>query len=107
MARNIELLNRRSLAVPRGVATALPVFVRAPKTLEIWDEEGRRYIDFAGGIAVLNVGHRHPVVAAAVRAQLDDYMHVAFQVTAYEPYVELAERLNASRPSPARRGRCC
>lgn len=98
MARNIELLNRRSLAVPRGVATALPIFIARAENVEMWDEEGRRYIDFAGGIAVLNVGHRHPRVAAAVRAQLDDYMHVAFQVTAYEPYVELAERLNALAP---------
>ncbi|MBB6427154.1 4-aminobutyrate--2-oxoglutarate transaminase [Sphingopyxis sp. JAI128] len=98
MARNIELLNRRSLAVPRGVATALPIFVERAENAEMWDEDGRRYIDFAGGIAVLNVGHRHPRVAAAVRAQLDDYMHVAFQVTAYAPYVELAERLNALAP---------
>ena len=98
MARNIELLNRRNVAVPRGVATALPIFVTRAENAELWDEEGRRYIDFAGGIAVLNVGHRHPRVAAAVRAQLDDYMHVAFQVTAYAPYVELAERLNALAP---------
>ena len=98
MARNIELLSRRNVAVPRGVATALPIFVSRAQNAELWDEEGQRYIDFAGGIAVLNVGHRHPRVADAVRAQLDNYMHVAFQVTAYEPYVELAERLNALAP---------
>jgi 4-aminobutyrate aminotransferase / (S)-3-amino-2-methylpropionate transaminase / 5-aminovalerate transaminase len=98
MARNIELLNRRNLAVPRGVGTALPIFVARAENAEMWDEEDRRYIDFAGGIAVLNVGHRHPRVTAAVRAQLDDYMHVAFQVTAYAPYIELAERLNALAP---------
>ena len=98
MARNIELLNRRNLAVPRGVGTALPIFVARAENAEMWDEEDRRYIEFAGGIAVLNVGHRHPRVTAAVRAQLDDYMHVAFQVTAYAPYIELAERLNALAP---------
>lgn len=98
MARNIDLLKRRTHAVPRGVATALPIFVARAENAEIWDEENRRYIDFAGGIAVLNVGHRHPKVTGAVRAQLDNYMHVAFQVTAYESYIELAERLNALAP---------
>jgi len=66
MARNIELLSRRNVAVPRGVATALPIFVSRAQNAELWDEEGQRYIDFAGGIAVLNVGHRHPRVADAV-----------------------------------------
>jgi 4-aminobutyrate aminotransferase/(S)-3-amino-2-methylpropionate transaminase len=64
----------------------------------MWDVEGKRYIDFAGGIAVLNVGHRHPRVIEAVRRQLDLYTHTCFQVTAYEPYVALAERLNARAP---------
>ena len=64
----------------------------------MWDVEGRRYIDFAGGIAVLNTGHCHPAVIAAVKAQLDLYTHTCFQVLAYEPYVELAERLNALAP---------
>jgi 4-aminobutyrate aminotransferase/(S)-3-amino-2-methylpropionate transaminase len=65
---------------------------------EVWDVEGKRYIDFAGGIAVLNTGHRHPQVIAAVKAQLDLYTHTCFQVLAYEPYVELAEKLNALAP---------
>ena len=64
----------------------------------MWDADGGRYIDFAGGIAVLNVGHRHPRVIAAVRDQLDRYTHTAFQVAAYEPYVALCERLNALAP---------
>lgn len=98
MSLNIELLNRRAAAVPRGVATALPVFVARAENAEVWDADGNRYVDFAGGIAVLNVGHRHPRVMAAVKEQLDSYLHVAFQVTAYEPYVELAERLNALAP---------
>ena len=65
---------------------------------EIWDVEGKRYIDFAGGIAVLNTGHRHPAIIEAVKAQLDQYTHTCFQVLAYEPYVELAERINALAP---------
>ncbi|QKS00462.1 4-aminobutyrate--2-oxoglutarate transaminase [Sphingomonas sp. CL5.1] len=101
---NSNLLARRADAVPQGVATATPVFADRAGNAEIWDVEGRRYIDFAGGIAVLNVGHRHPRVMAAVRDQLDRYTHTAFQVMAYAPYVELAERLNALAPfdGPAR-----
>jgi 4-aminobutyrate aminotransferase/(S)-3-amino-2-methylpropionate transaminase len=95
---NASLLARRTAAVPRGVATATPVFVDRAQNAELWDVEGRRYVDFAGGIAVLNVGHRHPKVMAAVYDQLERFTHVAFQVTAYEPYIELAERLNAIAP---------
>jgi len=65
---------------------------------EVWDVEGRRYIDFAGGIAALNTGHRHPHVIEAVKAQLDRFTHTCFQVLAYEPYVELASRLNRLVP---------
>ena len=98
MSLNAELLARRTAAIPRGVATATPVFAARAENAEIWDVEGKRYVDFAGGIAVLNVGHRHPKVMAAVKAQLDAYTHTAFQVMAYEPYVALAERLNALAP---------
>lgn len=98
MNTNSSLHSRRTAAVPRGVATAFPVFVERAENAEIWDIEGRRFVDFAGGIAVLNTGHRHPKVLAAVRAQLDRYTHTAFQVLPYEPYVELAERLNALAP---------
>ena len=96
--RNAALLKRREAAVPRGVATAAPVFADRARNAEIWDAEGKRYIDFAGGIAVLNTGHRHPKVVAAVEAQLARFSHTAFQVMAYEPYIELAERLNALAP---------
>jgi 4-aminobutyrate aminotransferase/(S)-3-amino-2-methylpropionate transaminase len=65
---------------------------------EVWDVEGKRYIDFAGGIAVLNTGHRHPALVAAITEQLGKFTHTCFQVMAYEPYVELAERLNALAP---------
>ncbi|MBB4614198.1 4-aminobutyrate--2-oxoglutarate transaminase [Novosphingobium taihuense] len=96
--KNQTLLTRRANAVPRGVSTATPVFAARAENAEIWDVEGKRYVDFAGGIAVLNVGHRHPRVVAAVEQQLRAYTHTAFQVMAYEPYIELAERLNAIAP---------
>jgi 4-aminobutyrate aminotransferase/(S)-3-amino-2-methylpropionate transaminase len=98
MATNSDLLQRRTAAVPRGVGTAMPIFAERAENAELWDVEGRRFIDFAAGIAVLNVGHRHPKVMAAARGQLDRYTHTAFQVAAYEPYVALAERLNALAP---------
>jgi len=102
MPTNAELLARRTTAVPRGVATATPIFVDRAENGEIWDVEGRRYVDFAGGIAVLNTGHRHPKVMEAVQAQLARFTHTAFQVSAYDSYVELAERLNAMAPVEGR-----
>ena len=98
MTSNNMLLQRRLSAVPRGVGNAFPIFPDRAEGSEVWDVEGRRYVDFAGGIAVLNTGHRHPKVVAAVREQLDKYTHTAFQVLPYEPYIALAERLNALAP---------
>ena len=98
MTSNASLLQRRTSAVPRGVGTAMPIFAARALNAELWDVEGRRYIDFAAGIAVLNVGHCHPRVLAAAHAQLDQYTHTAFQVAAYEPYIALAERLNELAP---------
>lgn len=98
MTTNADLLARRHAAVPRGVASATPVFAARAENAEIWDVEGRRYIDFAGGIAVVNTGHRHPKVMQAVAAQAEKFTHTAFQVMAYEPYVALAERLNEKAP---------
>nr|WP_127997350.1 4-aminobutyrate--2-oxoglutarate transaminase [Piscinibacter defluvii] len=95
---NAALMARRHAAVPRGVGQAHQIFIARAKNAEFWDVEGKRYIDFAGGIAVLNTGHLHPGVIDAVKAQLDLYTHTCFQVVAYEPYVELAERLNALAP---------
>ncbi len=95
---NSNLLARRAAAVPRGVATAMNVFASKAGNALVWDVEGREYVDFAGGIAVLNVGHRHPRVIAAVKEQLDAFTHTAFQVMAYPGYIELAERLNALAP---------
>lgn len=89
---------RREAAVPRGLANMLPVYVDRAENAEMWDVEGRRFIDFAGGIAVLNTGHRHPKVVEAVKAQLDRFTHTCAMVTPYESFVALAERLNALVP---------
>ena len=95
---NAEWHARRQAATPRGVAVFGDFYISHAKNSEFWDIEGRRFIDFAGGIAVLNTGHRHPAVIQAVKDQLDRYTHTCFQVLAYEPYVELAERINAKAP---------
>ena len=95
---NAALFARREAAIPRGVGHSHQIFIAKGENAEVWDVEGRRYIDFAGGIAVLNTGHRHPAVIQAVKDQLDQYTHSCFQVLAYEPYVELAERINAKAP---------
>jgi len=100
MADNASLRARRDAATPRGVAVAAPFFVARAQNAELWDVEGRRYVDFAGGIAVLNTGHRHPRVVAAVRRQLDLFTHTAYQVAAFEAYVSLAERLCRLAPGP-------
>ncbi len=94
MLKNTELQARREQAVPAGVATMLPVFAAKAKNAEIWDVEGKRYIDFAGGIAVVNTGHNHPKITDAVKAQLDCFSHTCFQITPYASYIELAEKLN-------------
>lgn len=95
---NAALLKRREAAVARGVASAAPVFAARAENAELWDVEGNRYVDFAGGIAVLNTGHRHPKVIEAAKAQEDLYTHTSFQVVQYEPYVALAEKLNELAP---------
>lgn len=95
---NAALLSRREAAIPRGVSQAHTIFAERAQGAEVWDVEGRRLIDFAGGIAVLNTGHCHPDVIAAVKAQMDRFTHTCFQVLPYESYVELAERLNALAP---------
>ncbi len=95
---NAALMTRRNAAVARGVGQAHEIFVERALNAELWDVEGRRYIDFAGGIAVLNTGHTRPEIVEAVKDQLDRFSHTCFQVLAYESYVELAERLNALAP---------
>ncbi|MFZ0661020.1 MAG: 4-aminobutyrate--2-oxoglutarate transaminase [Candidatus Binataceae bacterium] len=98
METNSSLWARLQSAVPRGVSVSLPIFAASAENAEIRDVEGRRYIDFAGGIAVLGIGHRHPRVIAAAQAQLGTLTHACFQVTPYESYVRLAERLNEIAP---------
>lgn len=98
MTTNAELLARRTKAVARGVGHITPISAARAENAEVWDVEGRRYVDFAGGIAVLNTGHRHPKVMAAVREQMENFTHTCFQVLMYEPYIALAEKLNALAP---------
>ncbi len=98
MTSNASLHERRAAAVPRGVANATAIYAARAENAELWDVEGRRYIDFAGGIAVLNTGHRHPKVMAAAEAQAERFTHTSFQVVPYESYIALAERLNALAP---------
>lgn len=98
MATNAELQARRNAAVARGVGHVTPIFADRAENAEVWDVEGKRYIDFAGGIGVLNTGHRNPRVMAAAQEQMERFTHTCFQVLMYEPYVELAERLNALVP---------
>jgi 4-aminobutyrate aminotransferase/(S)-3-amino-2-methylpropionate transaminase len=98
LASNESLVARRQAAVARGVSMVHPVFIERAENALLWDGEGRRYVDFAGGIGVLNTGHRHRRVMEAVRAQLDKVTHTCFQITPYEPYVALCEKLNALAP---------
>jgi len=95
---NTTLWSRRESAIPRGLGMMHQVFAARAENAEIWDVEGRRFLDFAAGIAVTNTGHNHPAVKAAVMAQLDNFSHVCAQVTPYESYVRLAERLNDAAP---------
>ncbi len=95
---NADWMERREKAVPKGLAHACPIFAERAENAEVWDIEGIRYIDFAGGIAVLNTGHVHPKVTAAVQKQSELFSHTAFQVMPYKPYIELAERLNQLAP---------
>ncbi len=95
---NTALAARRSAAIARGVGVSSPLFATRARNAELWDAEGRRFIDFASGIAVLNTMHGRPRVVAAVKAQIDAFSHTCHQVVPYESYVELAERLNAAVP---------
>jgi 4-aminobutyrate aminotransferase / (S)-3-amino-2-methylpropionate transaminase / 5-aminovalerate transaminase len=101
MSNNQDLHNRRNAALSKGMSTMLPVYVERGQNAELWDADGRRYVDFAGGIAVLNSGHMHPHVKAAVIKQLDaGFTHTCMMITPYRVAVELAEKLNALVPGP-------
>jgi 4-aminobutyrate aminotransferase/(S)-3-amino-2-methylpropionate transaminase len=92
------LMARREAAVPRGSYHATPLFAAKAEGALIEDVDGNRFIDFAGGIGCLNIGHRAPRVVAAIREQLEKYLHLCFSVTPYESYVAVAEKLNALAP---------
>ncbi len=96
--RSLELMRRRVAAVPRAAFHVTPVFVERAEGAVIEDVDGNRLLDFAGGIGSMNSGHRAPRVLAALRAQLDRFLHVCFSVTPYEGYVRVAERLNEITP---------
>ncbi len=92
------LSERRSQAVPRGLSHATPIYVAKTEGAILEDVDGNRYIDFAGGIGCLNTGHRAPGVLTAIERQLDKFLHTCVQVTPYESYIRLAERLNQITP---------
>jgi 4-aminobutyrate aminotransferase len=95
---NAELHQRKNAATPRGVGVMCDFYASHALNAEIWDVENRRFIDFAAGIAVLNTGHRHPKLIAAMQEQLGKFTHTAYQIVPYASYVELAERINAVTP---------
>lgn len=98
MSTNQSFVARREAAVSRGISAGMPFYIDRAENAEMWDIEGKRFIDFAGGIAVLNTGHRHPKVMEAVKAQLERFTHTCAMVTPYDSFVELAEKLNALVP---------
>ena len=100
MTTSAELQARRVAAVPRGIGNVTQIFAKRALNSEIWSEDGKRYIDFGAGIAVVNTGHQHPRLIKAMEEQLKAFSHVCFQVTPYENYITLAERLNAIAPVP-------
>jgi 4-aminobutyrate aminotransferase len=103
---NQDLHNRRLAATPRGIGVMANFFIERALNSEVWDVEGKRYIDFSGGIAVLNTGHRHPKIVAAIEAQLQQFTHTCYQVLPYESYVTLAERINKLTPGKHAKKTC-
>ncbi len=95
---NAEIDQRRIAATPRGIGIGFPIYAERALNAELWDVEGKRYIDFGSGIAVLNTGHRHPRVVQAITQQLERFTHTAYQVVPYESAVALAERINQLTP---------
>jgi 4-aminobutyrate aminotransferase len=96
--KNADLKSRKDAATPRGVGVMCDFYAARAENAELWDVEGRRFIDFAAGIAVCNTGHRHPKIVAAIRDQLDRFTHTAYQIVPYESYVSLAEKINQRAP---------
>ncbi len=95
---NEQLQQRKVAVIARGQGNMYPVYVQKANNSEIWDVEGKRYIDFGTGIAVCNTGHSHPKVVAAVKEQLDLFSHTCVMVNPYEVAVQLAEKLTMLAP---------
>ncbi|MBN1321988.1 MAG: 4-aminobutyrate--2-oxoglutarate transaminase [Thermoleophilia bacterium] len=95
-----DFIKLRAESLPRGVATATTAMIARARNAIVVDTEGREYIDFAGGIGVMNVGHSHPKVLAAAHAQLDRFAHTCVHVFGYEAYVRLAAKMNEKAPGP-------
>lgn len=100
---NADLHARKNAATPRGVGVMCDFYAARAENAELWDVEGRRFIDFAAGIAVLNTGHRHPRIVKAIADQLGQFTHTAYQIVPYASYVELAEKINARAPIAQRK----
>ncbi|RLA00877.1 MAG: 4-aminobutyrate--2-oxoglutarate transaminase, partial [Gammaproteobacteria bacterium] len=98
MSFNSELQARKDKVIARGLGNMVPVYIDKADNAELWDVEGKRYIDFGTGIAVVNTGHNNPKVKAAVKEQLDKFTHTCFMVTPYEGGVELAEKITQLAP---------
>ena len=95
---NAQIAERRNEAISQGVGMQTQVYVERASNSEVWDVEGKRYIDFAAGIAVVNTGHCHPRIMEAVQKQAANFTHTCHQVLPYESYIRLAERLNEKVP---------
>ncbi len=100
-SRTETLLQLRATQIPRGVSNGHPILVGRAQGAQMWDIDGHEYIDFVGGIGVLNVGHNHPKVVQAIQAQQERLIHSCFQVGMYESYLRLAEQLNILAPGAA------
>jgi 4-aminobutyrate aminotransferase len=96
--KNADLVRRKDAATPRGVGVMCSFYAERADNAELWDVEGKRYIDFAAGIAVLNTGHRHPHLLQAVQEQMERFTHTAYQIVPYASYIELAEKINQRAP---------
>ncbi len=102
-ATNESLKSRRDEACPVGLPSKSGIYAARAKGAELWDVEGKRYIDFIGGIGVLNVGHAHPKVVEAIKKQSESFIHTAFGIAQYESYVEVCEKLNRIAPGPTKK----
>lgn len=104
--RSLSLAQRSDQAVARGISQLTPIFVERAEGAIIEDVDGNRFLDLAGGIGCLNVGHRAPAVVEALHQQIDHFLHTCFMVTPYESYIALAEKLNALAPGATPKKLC-